>query len=182
MKKIKNWDNFNRKPFELTDEKIKKGDYFIFNDDGRIRKCRSNDIKRINLTLLEDCCKKVVFNDNIIMVFDELKLPIPKTTHPNVNINDGIYFLYDYTLEKGVVKSIGKKNIKILHHSLGELYISFDKVSEKDEKICVVWETWRGGRGGYRIERELYSEHRYPSSEYPFQFYVYEYKYGFSCN
>ena len=34
MKEIKNWDKFNNRPFKLTDDKIKKGDYFIFNDDG----------------------------------------------------------------------------------------------------------------------------------------------------
>ena len=29
MKKIKNWDQFNNRSFKLTDDKIKKGDYFV---------------------------------------------------------------------------------------------------------------------------------------------------------
>lgn len=190
MKKIKNWDKFNNRSFKLTDDKIRKGDYFIFNDDGRIRKCNkeSDGIgvgKFINYSFNDDFCKKVEFDDNISMEpFDETKNPVIKITPPNLKCGDDIYFLYDYTLERGVVKSIGRVNVKITHSFGGikDLTIPFDKVAEPDEKICVVWEQWKGGEGGYRLERDLYSKYRIPAKNYPYQKYIYEDSYESSCD
>lgn len=45
--------------------------------------------------------------------------------------------------------------------------IKKEKCARPDEQVCVVWETWRGvnGRGGYRVERELYPQYRIPASQ-----------------
>jgi len=38
---------------------------------------------------------------------------------------------------------------------------STDKVARLDEKICIVWETWKGknGRGGYRLDKTMYPQY-----------------------
>lgn len=40
--------------------------------------------------------------------------------------------------------------------------VNKEKCAFPDEKVCIVWETWKGtnGRGGYRVERNLYPQHR----------------------
>lgn len=44
-------------------------------------------------------------------------------------------------------------------------YVPKEKCAKVDESVCIVWETWKGknGRGGYRIERELYPNDRVPA-------------------
>jgi len=180
MRKIKNWSKFNEKPFRVIDDEIKKGDNFIFNDDGQIRKCTHSDTF-INYSFSRKNCKKVIFDDTAKMNFEEEKIPTVKTTSPNLKKGDLIYFLEGYELVRGTVESIGPKNVKIN----GEQYFGsgtyttskpFDKVAEPNESIAVVWETWKGvnGRGGYRIERELYSNRRTPAKNWPYQALVWE--------
>ena len=77
-----------------------------------------------------------------------------------------IYFLSDYNWERGTLVSEGPKNYKISTESVGgepyTISISKDKCASSTDKVCVVWETWKGrnGRGGYRVERELYPNYR----------------------
>lgn len=190
MKKIKNWEKFNEKPFRIVEDEIKKGDYFIFNDDGRIRKCTnidpcpagSSSASRINYTMFSSACKKIVFDDSVKMNFDSEKLPEIKTTPPNLKKGDKIYFLYDYDLMSGTIESIGPKNVKIYFNTppFKQMHISkpFDKVAEPDENICIVWEQWKGSRGGYRIERQLYQNKLKPAKNWPYQALVWEDSYG----
>jgi hypothetical protein len=190
MRKIKNWAKFNEKPFRIVDDVIKKGDYFIFNDDGHIRKCTQVDSyppnperERINFSYLKSSCKKIVFDDSAQMEFLEEKSPTIKTTPPNLKKGDKTYILVGYDLQVGTIESIGPKQVKIKTKFFGPEYVTsvpFDKVAEPDESIAVVWETWKGlnGRGGYRLERELYPEYRRPAKNWPFQSNVCEDHYG----
>lgn len=87
-------------------------------------------------------------------------------------MNEIIYFLSDYNWEKGTIVGSGKKNYKIHTPNTGMhkewvRYVPKDKCAQPTESVCVVWETWRGtnGRGGYRVERELYPQHRVPAEQ-----------------
>lgn len=76
-----------------------------------------------------------------------------------------IYYLYDYNWERGILVSEGPKNYKIeIRWKNGTKIKSFpkEKCAFPVEKIVVIWETWKGknGRGGYRVERKLYSDDR----------------------
>jgi len=60
-----------------------------------------------------------------------------------------------------VLLKTNKKTYKVLHAAAP--YVQNwpkEKCAFPNEKVCVVWETWRGvnGRGGYRVERERYPE------------------------
>lgn len=108
-----------------------------------------------------------------------------KLTPPNLTKGESVYFLYGYDLMKGIVESVGVKNVKLNFNSYGggnlhTTFIPFDKVVKPEEIICVVWECWKGrnGRGGYRIERELYPEYRRPSKNWPHQQLVGEIEYS----
>ena len=83
-----------------------------------------------------------------------------------------IYFLSDYEWERGTIVGSGPKNYKIHTPATGwcpdlTRSVAKDKCAKPGESICVVWETWRGrnGRGGYRVERELYPQHRVPAEQ-----------------
>jgi len=76
---------------------------------------------------------------------------------------DTIYFLTEYNWKPGeLIPSKSVKNYKI-KDSFGRIVmIPKEKCAFPDELVCVVWEMWKGrnGRGGYRVERQLYPEHR----------------------
>lgn len=77
-----------------------------------------------------------------------------------------IYFLNDYNWECGErLPSKGKK-IKIKHRDYIR-YVESDKCAEPDDLVVIVWEMWRGrnGRGGYRVEREMYKDRARPAQE-----------------
>lgn len=87
-----------------------------------------------------------------------------------------IYYLSDYNWEKGILVSEGKKNFKIQTPASGcfsetTSYVPKEKCAMPGELVCVVWETWKGknGRGGYRVERELYPESRVPAEQVHYQ-------------
>jgi hypothetical protein len=190
MKKIKNWKKFNENPFRVLEEEPKKGDYFIFNDDDRIRKCNKVSLKPFphvnnNYSITLSDCKKIEFDDSVKMNFEEEKQPIVKVTPPNVKKGDIVYVLDGYNLMKGEILSIGRKNCKVKikgygHNYFYEKYVPFDKIAEPNESIAVVWETWKGnnGRGAYRIERELYQNKRKKAKDWPHQEYIWEEYYG----
>lgn len=74
-----------------------------------------------------------------------------------------VYYLSDYNWERGHLISEGPKNLKVRSVAWGhEVRVPKDKCAAPEESVCVVWEMWRGrnGRGGYRVERSKYPEHR----------------------
>ena len=81
-----------------------------------------------------------------------------------------VYFLSNYNWCRGELISEGLKNFKIEVPAIGShlretKYVPKEKCAMPDDAVCVVWETWKGknGRGGYRVERELYPEDRLPA-------------------
>lgn len=87
---------------------------------------------------------------------------------------DIVYVLVVYDLFRGEILSIGKKNIKVRVFQQGvyEEYIKYfalEKVAEENESIAIIWEIWKGvnGRGGYRIERNLYPDRRKAAKNWP---------------
>jgi hypothetical protein len=80
-----------------------------------------------------------------------------------------IYWLSDYDWERVELLATNKKTYKIRvsvpWHIVHERLVPKEKCAFPDEKVCVVWETWKGvnGRGGYRVEREKYPQHRIPA-------------------
>jgi hypothetical protein len=90
------------------------------------------------------------------------------------HIGKEIYFLTDYNWFRGKLLSVGKTNCTILSSAFGqphEFKIRRDKCALPEEKVCVVWETWKGvnGRGGYRVEREKYTKERVPARNVNYQ-------------
>ena len=75
-----------------------------------------------------------------------------------------IYFLSEYDWEFGELVSEGPVNYKI-KTPRAELSVKKAKCAFPKEEVCIVWEMWKGvnGRGGYRVERKLYSTHRVPA-------------------
>ena len=83
---------------------------------------------------------------------------------------DTVYVLDDYRWANGKVKTTpreGSKSVLIeFPASFGlcqrEKRVPIDKIALPAESVCVVWETWKGtnGRGGYRVEREMYPNER----------------------
>jgi hypothetical protein len=89
-------------------------------------------------------------------------------------MGDDIYFMCDYNWERGEILSEGKKNFKVLcnwGNGKKAVYIPKEKCAYPTEEVCVVWETWKGknGRGGYRVERELYPTDRVPATQVHYQ-------------
>jgi hypothetical protein len=90
-------------------------------------------------------------------------------------LNKTIYFLHDYNWIKGTLISVGKVNNKILapfpSAQTNVFYIKKDKCAFENELVCVVWESWKGrnGRGGYRLEKVLYPQHRIPAKDVSYQ-------------
>lgn len=88
-----------------------------------------------------------------------------------MEVGSEIYFLSDYTLEKGKIVSISPKSIKVEQQifngatqEVNPYYtrVPHNKCALPDEEVVVIWELWKGrnGRGGYRLEKVLYPEHR----------------------
>jgi hypothetical protein len=72
-----------------------------------------------------------------------------------------IFYLWDYTWEPGLLISEGTRNFKVRmrwQNGFRDRYFPKEKCAFPDERVCIVWEMWRGtnGRGGYRVERTLY--------------------------
>lgn len=80
-----------------------------------------------------------------------------------------IFFLWDYRWYLGRVMSEGKSRYRVLTNWPREdgkgYYVAKEKCAFPGERVCVVWEQWRGknGRGGFRVERELYPRRRRPA-------------------
>jgi len=79
-------------------------------------------------------------------------------------VGEQVWFQDEYHWYNGVVTSCGPRNVKI--SCLGRIYTKpKEKCATKDEYVAPVWEMWKGknGRGGYRVERELYPNERKPA-------------------
>jgi len=81
-----------------------------------------------------------------------------------INKTKEIYFLSEYNWERGtLIRSATKTNLieYIPDGSGGRLWqqrVKVEKCATPDELVCVVFEEWKGtnGRGGHRVERNLY--------------------------
>lgn len=86
---------------------------------------------------------------------------------------DTVYFLWDYNWSKATVESVGPKKVKLnagSHWVRPIMRIAKEKVAMPDEEVAVIWETWKGVRGnGYRLEKELYPEHRIRADKVHYQ-------------
>lgn len=78
------------------------------------------------------------------------------------------------TLWKCTLIKKGKVNYKVEFPDGRTVYVKPDKFVQEDESICVVWMTYRGVEGSYRIEKELYPHRRRIAKEYPRQALVWE--------
>lgn len=92
----------------------------------------------------------------------------------NLIKGDEVWFLSEYEWLRAIVQTTPKSNSKtvklggVIHYPSGYTFrVSVEKIAKPDDVVCVVRETWRGknGRGGYRVERELYPEARMPAKE-----------------
>ncbi len=83
--------------------------------------------------------------------------------------NKEIYCLRDYLWVKGELISTGKVNYKIKFTIPGCIeqtsFVKKEKCAFPDDLVVIVWMTGKGvnGRGGYRVERELYPNLRVPA-------------------
>lgn len=66
------------------------------------------------------------------------------------------FVLCDYELCEVTLERETKKSMRVRYPNGYVSYVPKNKCCLPDEKICVVWERWRGcnGRGAYRLERE----------------------------
>lgn len=79
-----------------------------------------------------------------------------------------VFFLDEYNWYCGTVVSCGPKNVKIVNSHSGTVYTKPKiKCALMSEHVAVIWEMWKGvnGRGGYRVERELYPDIRKPAHQ-----------------
>lgn len=83
-----------------------------------------------------------------------------------------------YDFVKGILISVGPKRLKISTQYFTEpVRATSSDVALPDEKVVVIWEQWKGptnGWGGYRLEKELYPEHRIEARKHPSQFHLKE--------
>lgn len=100
-----------------------------------------------------------------------------------MNIGDKIYVLYDYKLESATVVTAGGKKTMLVEFDYPAGYrtrVKREKVAAPTESIAVIWEMWKGcnGRGGYRLERELYEDERMSADQWPWCEYIWEQEHG----
>ena len=99
-----------------------------------------------------------------------------------MNPGDKVFVLYGYTLEAAtVISARGAKTVLVEFDYENYRYrAKREKVATPDESIAVIWEMWKGvnGRGGYRLERELYEDKRLPANEWHWRGYLWETEHG----
>jgi hypothetical protein len=82
---------------------------------------------------------------------------------------DTVYFLQDYNWNSMPVVQVNRNTVTIryavfsgntLQWEYFDMNKRIDKCAHPKEKVCVVWERWKGvnGRGGYRVDRDLYPD------------------------
>lgn len=104
-----------------------------------------------------------------------------------LRVNDRVVVLVEYCLYHGVVLKVNSKTVKVsipsgqsFCQAAYEKNFALAKVAHEDEPIAVIWELWKGvnGRGGYRLDRDMYPDRLMPAKTWPWQRYVYEAAYG----
>lgn len=94
-----------------------------------------------------------------------------------IKIGDPVVVLDNYNAIPGECLKVNAKSIKVKPRPPGDqvaryLFRNFsdknykkEKVVHADDSVVFVWETWKGvnGRGGYRIEHNLYNEFKLPA-------------------
>lgn len=85
-------------------------------------------------------------------------------------VGDKVYFLSEYNWEAATCVAVNRKTYTLQFPAyMNSLVrrIPKEKCATEHESVCVVWETWKGvnGRGGYRVERTLYPQHRLPANQ-----------------
>jgi len=99
------------------------------------------------------------------------------------DVKKQIYFLRNYNWEKGTLIKENKKTYTIelpeylrsfcnnKHYKNVQQNFPKEKCAFPDELVCIVWECWKGknGRGGYRVEKELYPDLRVPAKNVYYQ-------------
>lgn len=100
-----------------------------------------------------------------------------------MNPGDKVYVQREYHLEPAtVVSARGTKTVMVeLDYPDGyRCRVKREKVATPDESIAVIWEMWKGvnGRGGYRLERELYPDRRMLAKDWAWCSYLWETEHG----
>jgi len=84
-----------------------------------------------------------------------------------------IYYLSEYNWYRVELLKENRTTYKINYIQSGGAFPGTTKNAPKekcafpDEKVCIVYETWKGvnGRGGHRVEREKYTKSRIPAKD-----------------
>ena len=105
-------------------------------------------------------------------------------SNPKIDVGDNVVVLVEYSLFHGTVLKVNNKSIKV-HIPAQKSFIEHTK-NCKPEKVLkygtpavIVWETWKGvnGRGGYRLETQMYSDYLKPVEQIQSSFYLNEEKF-----
>ena len=101
----------------------------------------------------------------------------------DMNPGDKVYVQREYRLEPATVVSARGAKTVLVELDYPEGYrtrVKREKVAAPEDSIALMWEMWRGvnGRGGYRLERELYPELRKPAKDWDWCSYVWEKEHG----
>ena len=109
MQRIKNWAKFNEKPFRVLDEVPKKGEYFIFNDDGRRGLIISTKGERVYYISTKQGSEFTSFNDSeVISLVNGNKVRTIKSAYSRgINFNSSDLLVADYK-ESIVYRSEGQ--------------------------------------------------------------------------
>lgn len=83
-------------------------------------------------------------------------------------VGDKAYFLYEYRISWGEVVSVGPVNLKIKINGAYTLIRPRVKCARPDEPVAIIHEQWKGrnGRGGYRLDREQYTDDLIPAKDW----------------
>jgi hypothetical protein len=93
-----------------------------------------------------------------------------------------VYHLEGINLIKAIVEVSGNQRIKIRNViSRRSHFVKIENIAREYEKMCVVWERWKGKRRGYsryRIEKNIYKNRQKEAKFWPDQALVWEDSYG----
>jgi len=92
---------------------------------------------------------------------------------PTDVLSTDVYYLSEYNWERGSLARVAKGNKTMVINTidgsgnLRALRIPRVKCAYPGERVCIVWEMWKGrnGRGGYRVERKEFPAYYRPAEE-----------------
>lgn len=90
------------------------------------------------------------------------------TNIKDYEVGEQVLVRLEYRLESATVVKVGRTRLLVRMFGYEQEYaktVELYRVAKLDEEVALVWELWKGtnGRGGYRIEREMYPEKRKPA-------------------